>query len=125
MTPRPGFPVKLDETRKPASGRAGPVKPLPASAPAKTLAAQPLAAKTQPAPARGAVAGKSLVHTVPAATACDYLPLDRRWTACLNSAADRMQRAGVRGKVGRAFAQPHLQEFIDHLVRDQSARSSH
>ena len=65
-----------------------------------------------------------LVHTVPAATVCDYLLLDRRWTACLNSAADRMQRAGVRGKVGRAFAQPHLQEFFDHLVRDQSSRSS-
>jgi hypothetical protein len=66
-----------------------------------------------------------LVHTVPAATVCDYLLLDRRWTACLNSAADRMQRAGVRGKVGRAFAQPHLQEFFDHLVRDESSRSSH
>ena len=66
-----------------------------------------------------------LAHTVPAATVCDYLLLDRRWTACLNSAADRMQRAGVRGKVGRAFAQPHLQEFFDHLVRDQSSRSSH
>jgi hypothetical protein len=65
-----------------------------------------------------------LVHTVPAATVCDYLLLDRGWTARLNSAADRMQRAGVRGKVGRAFAEPHLQEFFDHLVRDENSRSS-
>ena len=53
-----------------------------------------------------------LVHTVPAATVCDYLLLDRSWTARLNSAAGRIQRAGVRGKVGRAFAQPHLPEFF-------------
>jgi hypothetical protein len=65
-----------------------------------------------------------LVHTVPAATVCDYLLLDRGWTARLNSAADRMQRAGVRGKVGRAFAEPHLQEFFEHLVRDENSRSS-
>ena len=65
-----------------------------------------------------------LVHTVPAATVCDYLLLDRGWTARLNSVAGRMQRAGVRGKVGRAFAQPHLQEFFDHLMRDQSSGSS-
>jgi hypothetical protein len=65
-----------------------------------------------------------LVQTVPAATVCDYLLLDRGWTARLNSAAGRMQRAGVRGKVGRAFAQPHLQEFFDHLTRDESSGSS-
>lgn len=65
-----------------------------------------------------------LVHTVPAATVCDYLLLDRGWTARLNSASDRMQRAGVRDKVGRAFAQPHLQEFFDHLMRDESSGSS-
>jgi hypothetical protein len=65
-----------------------------------------------------------LVHTVPAATVCDYLLLDRGWTSRLNSAADRMQRAGVRGKVGRAFAQPHLQEFFGHFMRDESSRSS-
>jgi hypothetical protein len=31
----------------------------------------------------------------------------------------------VRGKVGRAFAQPQLQEFFDQLMRDESSRSSH
>jgi hypothetical protein len=66
-----------------------------------------------------------LVHTASAATVCDYVLLDRRWTSRLNSAADRIQRAGVRGKVGRAFAQPQLQEFFDQLMRDESSRSSH
>jgi len=55
-----------------------------------------------------------LVDTVAVATVCDYLLLDRGWTARLNSAADRMQQAEVQGKVGRAFAQPHLQQFFDH-----------
>jgi hypothetical protein len=62
-----------------------------------------------------------LVHTASAATVCDYVLLDRGWTSRLNNAADRMQRAAVRGKVGRAFAKPHLQEFFDHLMRDESS----
>ena len=65
-----------------------------------------------------------LVHAVSAATVCDYLLLDRGWAARLNSAAGRMRQAGVQGKVGRAFAQPHLQEFFEHLMRDESSRSS-
>jgi hypothetical protein len=65
-----------------------------------------------------------LVHTVPAATVGDYLLLDRSWTSRLNRAADRLQQAGVRGKVGRAYAKPNLREFFEHLIRDETSQSS-
>jgi hypothetical protein len=65
-----------------------------------------------------------LVHAVPAATICDYLLLDRGWTSRLNRAAERLRRAGVPGKVGRAYAQPHLQEFFDQLTDGETYRSS-
>ena len=47
MSQRPGFPVKLDDTRKPAKGRATPAKPVPAKAtPVQPLTIGPVAAKT-------------------------------------------------------------------------------
>lgn len=57
-----------------------------------------------------------LVHTVPAATVCDYLLLDRGWTSRLNSAGERLQRAGVRGKVGRAYSRSQLDDFFEQLI---------
>jgi hypothetical protein len=57
-----------------------------------------------------------LVHTASAATVCDYVLLDRGWTSRLNSAAQRLQRAGVRGKVGRAYWQAQLDEFFEQLI---------
>jgi len=57
-----------------------------------------------------------LVHTVPAATVCDYLLLDRGWTSRLNSAGERLQRAGVQGKVGRAYSRSQLDDFFEQLI---------
>jgi hypothetical protein len=34
----------------------------------------------------------------------------------LNSAGERLQRAGVRGKVGRAYSRSQLDEFFEQLI---------
>ena len=119
MTQRPGFPVKLDDTRKPAAGRAAPVKPLPQPAPVKAPATQPLAAKPQPASTRAASAGKALVQSVPAAARPLGVGLDSG--AVRARMVQKLAEQGIQDKtVLAAMGQVERHRFVETALANQA-----
>lgn len=53
-----------------------------------------------------------LIHAVPAAVVCDLILLDAHWSHKVNSAAKRMRKGGVTGKIARCFSQATIFDFL-------------
>ena len=53
-----------------------------------------------------------LIHAVPAAVVCDLILLDARWSHKVNSAAKRMRKGGVTGKIALCFPQAKVSDFL-------------
>ena len=53
-----------------------------------------------------------LIHAVPAAVVCDLILLDARWSHKVNSAAKRMRKGGVTGKIARCFSRVNVSDFL-------------
>lgn len=53
-----------------------------------------------------------LIHAVPAAVVCDLILLDARWSHKVNSAAKRMRKGGVTGKIALCFSQAKVSDFL-------------
>ena len=111
MSQRPGFPVKLDDARKPASPRSGPAK----SVPAKAVAAQPLAVK------RVALkpAAKSLGQAVPVTTRSMGVGLDSG--AVRARMVQKLTEQGIQDKaVLAAMGQVERHRFVESALANQA-----
>lgn len=53
-----------------------------------------------------------LVHAVPAAVVCDFVLLDARWCHKVESAARRIRKGGVTGKIARCFSRATVPTFL-------------
>lgn len=53
-----------------------------------------------------------LIHAVPAAVVCDLILLDARWSHKINSAAKRMRKGGVTGKIAQCFSRAKVTDFL-------------
>ena len=125
MSQRPGFPVKLDDTRKPASGRAAPVKPVPAKvvtvppAAAKPVAAQTRALKPAPAKTAPLSMGKALVQPVSAAARPLGVGLDSG--AVRARMVQKLAEQGIQDKtVLAAMGQVERHRFVESALANQA-----
>jgi protein-L-isoaspartate(D-aspartate) O-methyltransferase len=121
MSQRPGFPVKLDDTRKPATGRSGPAKPAVAKpTPAPLLATKsveftPALAK----PARASVSGKALVQPVPAAARPLGVGLDSG--AVRARMVQKLAEQGIQdATVLAAMGQVERHRFVETALANQA-----
>jgi protein-L-isoaspartate(D-aspartate) O-methyltransferase len=130
MSQRPRFPVKLDDTRKPASGRAAPVKPAPAKVVlAKVVTVQPAAAKPvaaqtralKPASAKTAPLsmGKALVQPVSAAARPLGVGLDSG--AVRARMVQKLAEQGIQDNtVLTAMGQVERHRFVESALANQA-----
>jgi hypothetical protein len=56
-----------------------------------------------------------LIHALPAAVVCDLLLIDARWCHKVASAAKRLRRGGVTGKIASCFSRKALPTFFAGL----------
>lgn len=52
------------------------------------------------------------IHAVPAAVVCDLILLDARWSHRVNSAARRIRKGGVTGKIAQCFSKAKVSDFL-------------
>jgi hypothetical protein len=64
-----------------------------------------------------------LIHAVPAAVVCDLILLDARWSHKVNSAARRIRKGGVTGKIAQCFSRAKVPDFLLKLesIKPQSS----
>lgn len=53
-----------------------------------------------------------LIHAVPAAVVCDLILLDARWSHKVNSAAKRMKKGGITGKIAQCYSRATISGFL-------------
>jgi hypothetical protein len=53
-----------------------------------------------------------LIHAVPAAVVCDLILLDARWCHKVSSAAKRMRKGGITGKIAQCFSKAKVSDFL-------------
>lgn len=61
-----------------------------------------------------------LIHAVPAAVMCDLILLDARWCHKVNSAAKRIKKGGVTGKIAKCFSRANISNFLVELESTKS-----
>ncbi len=125
MSQRPGFPVKLDDTRKPAAGRVAPAKPMAAQpAVAKAVPVQPRVAKSMVAKVATArpvapSAGKALVQAVPATARPLGVGLDSG--AVRARMVQKLAEQGIQDKtVLTAMGQVERHRFVESALANQA-----
>jgi protein-L-isoaspartate(D-aspartate) O-methyltransferase len=125
MSQRPGFPVKLDDTRKPAAGRAAPAKPMAAQpsvanvVPVQPRAAKPMVAKVATARPVGPSAGKALVQAVPATARPLGVGLDSG--AVRTRMVQKLAEQGIQDKtVLAAMGQVERHRFVESALANQA-----
>jgi protein-L-isoaspartate(D-aspartate) O-methyltransferase len=119
MSQRPGFPVKLDDARKPATGRSAPAKPSTAKAvPVQPLAAKPMASKPVSGQA-AASAVKGLVQAVPATARPLGVGLDSG--AVRARMVQKLAEQGIQDKtVLAAMGQVERHRFVESALANQA-----
>ena len=119
MSQRPGFPVKLDDARKPATGRSAPAKPSTAKAvPVQPLAAKPMASKPVSGQA-AASAVKGLVQAVPATARPLGVGLDSG--AVRARMVQKLAEQGIQDKIVlAAMGQVERHRFVESALANQA-----
>jgi protein-L-isoaspartate(D-aspartate) O-methyltransferase len=119
MSQRPGFPVKLDDARKPVTGRSAPAKPSTAKAvPVQPLAAKPMASKPVSGQA-AASAVKGLVQAVPATARPLGVGLDSG--AVRARMVQKLAEQGIQDKtVLAAMGQVERHRFVESALANQA-----
>lgn len=56
-----------------------------------------------------------LIHAAPAAVVCDFALLDARWCHKVESAAKRLRKGGVTGRIARCFSRKTVLDFLSAL----------
>ena len=125
MSQRPGFPVKLDDTRKPAAGRAAPAKPMAAqpsvtkAVPLQPSVAKPMVAKVAPARPVAPTAGKALVQAVPATARPLGVGLDSG--AVRARMVQKLAEQGIQDtSVLTAMGQVERHRFVESALANQA-----
>lgn len=64
-----------------------------------------------------------LIHAIPAAVVCDLVLLDARWCHKVESAAKRLRKGGVTGRIARCFSSKTVPNFLSALEMLKSRKS--
>ena len=123
MSQRPGFPVKLDDTRKPASGRSAAARPEVAKAvsprPSAAPAVPPKASKTPASRPSGPAAVKPLVQSVPVAARPRGVGLDSG--AVRARMVQKLAEQGIQDTaVLAAMGQVERHRFVESALANQA-----